>query len=248
MAADPRKRQKKLAKQKAKRKEKKHLIAKEKNLGLAQQLARSSSAPILECWRGSELFESGIGYVMFSRQLPNGFVAFAVFLVDSYCLGVKGAFGGIISRTAYDGQFHPNKLPQQPLYLKPECARKLVEEAVAYAQEIGLAPHPDYHKATAIFGDIEAFHCDEEFEFGFEGLPYFIAGPTDSPQRCQMILNSLARTCGPNNFKYLISNQRFVNQINVPGSSFPGIEMELPGFDLVDEDDFEEGEDDQEEE
>ena len=37
----------------------------------------------------ANLWKAGIGHVLLSRQLGSGEVAFAVFLVDMYCFGVK---------------------------------------------------------------------------------------------------------------------------------------------------------------
>ena len=38
----------------------------------------------------------------------------------------------------------------------------------AYAAGLGLQPHPDYHKAKLLFGDIDPSACQDEFEFGKE--------------------------------------------------------------------------------
>src|SRR4029077_20110405 len=86
--------------------------------------------------------------------------------------------------------------------MEPACARKLVEGAVAYAHELGFAPHPDYQTAKVIFGDIDSSQCEEEFEYGKDGKPFFFAGPNDSPARCRQILDTLARTRGQGNFHF----------------------------------------------
>ena len=51
---------------------------------------RSCTAPAM-----SDRSDEGIGEVLVSRRLNNGNVAFSVFLVDMYCLGVKDAFADI---------------------------------------------------------------------------------------------------------------------------------------------------------
>ena len=86
----------------------------------------------------------------------------------------------------------------------PEYIRKLVEDAVEYARSIGFEPHADYQEAKAIFGDIDASACREEFQFGHEGKPFFISGPHDSPAKCARIVRTLLDHCGQGNFDYLL--------------------------------------------
>src|SRR5438105_3691381 len=105
MAADPRKRQKKLERRAAKRKEKKHLIVREQSAGLGERLTAAAAAPVLHAWVTDDLWTQGMGWVLLSRQLPNGYVAVVVFLVDRYCLGVKNALAEIVSRFEYDSKF-----------------------------------------------------------------------------------------------------------------------------------------------
>jgi hypothetical protein len=91
-----------------------------------------------------------------------------------------------------------------PIQLKPECARKLVEGAVQYALDLGLPPHVDYRTAKLIFGDISSEACAEEYAFGKDGKPFFIAGPHDSPARCEQILRTLRNHCGLEGHHFLI--------------------------------------------
>jgi hypothetical protein len=49
------------------------------------------------------------------------------------------------------------------------CARKLVEEALACAKDLGFEPHADYRIARFIFGDIEANACPARFTFDQNG-------------------------------------------------------------------------------
>jgi hypothetical protein len=141
--------------------------------------------------------------VLVSRRLPSGNVAFAVFLVDVYCLGVKDVFFNVASRTQYDAKMYGKMFTEyEPVELKPEAARKLIEGAVEYARGLGLPPHPDYRKAAAIFGGIDASSCTDSFSYGKDGKPLFIAGPYDSPERCIQILDTVAAHCGPNGPHY----------------------------------------------
>jgi len=192
MAIDPRKRQKKLQRRKAKQKAERRELIRRESLGLHPRMTQASAAPILHCCAMEAIFHSGIGSVLVSRQLPNGNVAFAVFLVDMYCLGVKNVIVNIFPRARYDRDLYGKMTRQGGLIpFKPECARKLVEGAVQYALDLGLPPHPDYRTGRLIFGDVPAEACSEQYTYGKDGKPLFIPGPYDDPVRCRAILSAI---------------------------------------------------------
>jgi hypothetical protein len=205
MATDPRKRQRKLERRAGKRKEKKHVIAREQSAGLAKRLTEAVRHPVLHCWVTEVLWTEGIGQVLLSRLLPNGTVAVAAFLVDRFCLGVKDAFGLILGRSTYEERFVRESRSRFPVHdVSPAEARKLLEDAVAYARGLGIAPHPDYETAMVLFGDVDASECQKEFEFGKDGKPFFVAGPRDTPERSRQIVSILTHSCGPGGFEYII--------------------------------------------
>jgi hypothetical protein len=194
MAADPRKRRKKLAKRTAKRKAKHHEMAREKSVGLPERMTAAAGYPILDSLVTTGLWDTGMGSVILSRELPAGGVAVAIFLVDRYCLGVKDAIAKIASRYEYDTEIlHKMRSQSQFRPITPETARGFVESAVEYAGSLGMPPHPDYHRARLIFGDIDPAAATEQLEFGKDGKPLFIAGPNDTPARCRQIMATLQR-------------------------------------------------------
>jgi hypothetical protein len=209
MAVDPRKRQKQLQRRAAKRKDKHQLVTREKFASVPERIAAANKYPILDCWMTSSLWTQGIGWVCLSRELPNGFVACAIFLVDRYCLGVKDVIMDVTSRFAYD-----SKMSRQSRSLgkrervSPAKLRKFVEDAVAYAQSLGLPPHADYAAAARIFGNIDPVECTETFEFGKDGKPFFIGGPHDTPERCRRIVHALEQACGTGGYDYLMAISR----------------------------------------
>src|SRR4051812_37494402 len=105
MPTDPRKRQKKLERRNARRKEKRHVQVREASAGLASQLSAASRFPVLHCWISKTLDDEGLGWVLLSRQTPSGDVAVVVFLVDRYCLGVKDTHGEVLGRFSYDQKY-----------------------------------------------------------------------------------------------------------------------------------------------
>jgi hypothetical protein len=232
MPADPRKRQKKMERRSAKRKDKKHAVVRQENAGLAERLAAASKFPVLDCWIGDDIDTQGIGWVVLSREFPNRQVAVASFLVDRYCLGVKNVFAELLGSSSYDAKYVRKMTADMPSHnAAPADARKLLEEAVAYARRLGLAPHPDYPKAMHLFGDVDPTDSQAAFEFGKDGKPFFVSGPNDTPERCRQIVAILTKTCGAGRFHYLVS---------ISGSP-RGEDMRIVGPDdeLIDEvDDF----------
>lgn len=180
-------RQKRLAKQKQKRNVKRIQISRLNSNDPTDRLAQVERWPIIETLVPGPLWETGIGQCIIARRVSGVEVAVGVFLVDTYCLGVKDAFWKIVSepeyrelRTRIDG--HGRLLNVTPEYLS-----KLVHCAADYAQELGFSPHADFRHARLLLGDIDPSLCSEEFEFGKDGSPLYINGPNESPEKAQRI-------------------------------------------------------------
>jgi hypothetical protein len=205
MPSDPRKRQRKLERRASKRKHKKHQLVKEMQGALGRQLTAATKFPPLDTLINETVWTEGLGWVLFSRELPNGSIAVALFLVDRYCLGVKNALATIVGRFIYQSDFMRKIRAGFPCReVSPATVRKLVEEAVAYAHDLGFQPHADYDKAKLLFGDVDPSESTEQFEFGKDGMPLFISGPNDTPERCRQILKTLADTRGPDQSNFVI--------------------------------------------
>jgi hypothetical protein len=67
-----------------------------------------------------------------------------------------------------------------------------------------LPPHADYGIARRIFGDISAEACSEEFTYGKDGKPLFIAGPYDDEAKCQRVLRLMEKHRGPGGSHYIM--------------------------------------------
>jgi hypothetical protein len=205
MALDARKRQKKVERRHAKQKAKRRVLGRRAASGLAARIEKAASAPILHCGSTDALWNVGMGNVLLSRQLAYGRVAFGAFLVDACCLGVKNAWSSVMPRSEYEESVYGSILETFPFVeTTPEFARTVVEGAVDYARDLGFEPHPDYRAARMIFGQIDPEACSEEFRYGRNGKPFFVAGPDDSPFRCESVIAQLAHYCGPDGFDYFV--------------------------------------------
>lgn len=74
----------------------------------------------------------------------------------------------------------------------------MVTQAVAYAQNLGFDPHPDFEVARHVLGE-KGEDCKERvFKFGGpDGKPLFMAGPEDDPQA---IIDKLTARLGKDGF------------------------------------------------
>jgi hypothetical protein len=164
-----------------------------------------------EAWRSVNLFDSGCGYLAVSRFKADGRVEAGFFLLDVFCLGVKDAgFHQFSSIADYQEGLVDRLFPSgNSVRMTPEAARKLTEDAISYARELGFSPGADYKKASRVFGGITTANCDEQFTFGKDGKPFYIQGPSESPTRVEMILRALEARCGEGGYHYIIAGDNF---------------------------------------
>jgi len=158
-----------------------------------------------EAYISEDLFEAGIGQVVVCRFKGDGRVEAGVFLVDVFCLGVKDAFFGISPNEA---QFREEYLGEVLAKTTPRpgaWGRKLVEDAVGFAQSLGISPCADYKKGARVFGGINAADCKETFVFGKAGRPLLMGTPEDDPERLARIQAMLKARLGEDNFDYIVS-------------------------------------------
>lgn len=175
-----------------------------------------------EAYVSSNLFEAGIGHVAVARFRGSGDAEIGVFLLDTFCLGVKDAFFTRTSAVEYDRSILERIIPAaNRQQLDPPSARKLVEGAVAYAQSLGLAPHPDYKQGCRVFGGIKTSDSTATFAFGKDGKPFYVQGPHDSFAKCLRIMNQLRTRCGKDGFDFLVTANETENR-----------ELERAGFEI----------------
>jgi len=151
-----------------------------------------------------DLFGQGIGWVIIARFKAKGQrVQVGVFLVDVFCLGAKLAVHEDCDLEDYRRRIREHYRSSFPMVpVEPCCARKLVEQAVHYAQSLGLAPHRDYRKAARVFGGVQAAQCARQFTFGYEGKPFYRRGPRETEAQALRIVRHLEKCLGPGKYDY----------------------------------------------
>ena len=205
---DEQRRQKKLARKAAKRK--KNVAAKKAfhgpGIGVppGKQVAFVAGMPVHECLVPRGLFDLGLGSVVVSRRMPNGDIGFAIFLVDVFCLGVKNCLFAVVPRGEYESRIEDLRQREGVERIQPACAVKLIENAGAYARDLGFSPHREYEAIKKIFGDINPALCPQEFKFGKDGKPRYISGPHETMADSERIIDILNKKLGPGRFDYMM--------------------------------------------
>jgi len=197
-------RARKMARNAAKKKHVKHHSGGGISTHIGCSTAVLKQSPIHMASISNSIFEKGMGPVVISRKLPDGRIAAGMFLLDIYCLGVKNAFLFIKTPPEFDEAIEGFYGADNYRSVSPAYARKLIEGSVAYAEDLGFKPHRDYREAARILGDIDPEECTEEFVFGKNGKPLYIAGPNDSKAMARRIISQLQNKCGPDGAHYIV--------------------------------------------
>ena len=202
MALSEKQKQKKLAKKKQKRK------AQVKAINPIQpamdKAIKYAEFPIHECLIPSNLFETGLGNVILTRRISGGDIAVSAFIVDVFCLGVKDTLFKVASEYEYEATLKPRLVSGiEFVKIHQTCARKLVEGAVQYAENLGFNSHPDYKNTKNIFGDIDSNACSVKYVYGKDGKPFYMRGPHESMNDVKNIIDKLSKKCGEGGFDYM---------------------------------------------
>ncbi len=203
MAQNAKKRQQKLAARNARRSRRK--MVKAKPVALATRIEQAAHWPVISARISVDLFEQGIGTALLVRQAVNGTMAFAHFLVDTWCMGVKDAYVKVLNpveAAAWNSHISSNFDRMKPV--SPEYLRKLILKSIEYSLSLGIQPATDYTFCSKILDGIDESQCRDEFAFGKDGKPMLMPGPNDSMARIRQIMESLHQSQGADNFDYIM--------------------------------------------
>ena len=162
-----------------------------RNDTLAERVIRASRAPIQHCLVPETLFDAGIGTVVLARGFTSNHLTLGLFLVDTWCLGVKDAYFRSADAETFESMMATvnETTPMAPV--DPSYARKLLRDAAAWSASIGFSPHRDFAAVERLFGDVSADASDATFQFGGEGKPFYVSGPSESPAQVRHRIEQL---------------------------------------------------------
>lgn len=164
---------------------------------LPTQVLRAAQTPIQHCLLCGGLFDSGMATLILARGVTSYNLALGGFLIDTWCLGVKDTFFHTIGAESFEDLLAKMEAAGPVTSVDPAYARKLLRDAAAWAASLGIAPHRDFAVLDKLFGDVDADSCDVTFQFGRDGEPTYISGPSESSaqvaHRVRVIGNVLQR-------------------------------------------------------
>lgn len=176
------------------------------------ELKGANLLPIYECLviKGWDEQENGFAQIVISRRASVFIVHSAVFLVDYYCLGVKDVIVKT-NQTLAEYRKHIREIESlnegEFVKFPVPFAHNFIYSAVEYAREIGFEPNADFEAARCLLDDRNAHINDPfDFEFGFEGRPFYIQGPDDN---AASILSKLDRNVGRGKYKFTTADEFF---------------------------------------
>jgi hypothetical protein len=179
--------QTRLAKQKAKRESRRRQLALRSSSNPAIRLAAADRWPVAASLVPENLWSMGLGNLLIARRTPEGQLACGIFLVDVFCLGVKDAVWKIVGSTQFNSLRRELEAHGRLENVTPEHFAKLVYRAADYGQSLGFPPHRDFRHAQQLLAGIDPSQCPDEFEFGREGRPLYIRGPSESMDEARII-------------------------------------------------------------
>ena len=194
-------------------KQRKQVVAGKRRLELVEsalgpRARRVAQSPIQLCAIHGEVVdgavEDGIASIVLARGRSPRFVTAAIFLVDTYCLGIKDVLFTDFEADELDLLCEGMAATAPLSEVEPAYARKLLHEAAAWGASIGFRPHRDFVAAEQIFGDVSADDCDVAFSFGREGKPLYVPGATETRTQVRQRLAHLLSRFGPEGFDYVV--------------------------------------------
>lgn len=160
---------------------------------------RARSLEIGTCYISEDMTECGEGHVIVTRRHTGGRISVAIYLVDTYCLGVKDSF----FRLRLEEEELEEMLDSAPNLR--ECsyneAHNWVYGAIAWAEEAGIEPD----KSFAVTQYMLEEDTDDipliEYEFGRAGKHLLMA---NSNLEASRYLPLLKKNLGEGNFTFTI--------------------------------------------
>ena len=188
--------QKRVAKQKARRAEKRAKELKRTSTDPAIRLAAAGKWPVVQALVAEGLWTRGIGSMAIARRESEAGLVFGIFLVDVYCLGVKSAFWKAGTRHDFKELVERMEQTETMRAIEPACLVKILRGAVEYARSFGFQPDPDYRHASMLLDGIDPAGCPQEFKYGRDGKPFYVQGPHESSAEAAAIMQRINEAGG----------------------------------------------------
>ena len=124
-----------------------------------------------------------------------------MYLVDTYCLGLKNTFcNANISLEEYQRVKLNTFKETVQVPCPPGEVGKIIFGAIESASRLGFEPQKDFDLARFVLKGLPINDYDLTLEFGNDGKPLYIAGPDDD---FEAIIETLRKNVGEDNFHFI---------------------------------------------
>ena len=151
------------------------------------------------CYVSEDMTSYGEGYVAVTRKHTGGRTSIAVYLIDTFCLGVKDSY----FRLRLEEDELEELLDRAPAIR--ECsyeeAHNWVYGAISWAEEAGIDPHKSFNVTQYMLEEDTDDIPLIEYDFGYKGKHLLVA---DSTAEVNRYLPLLEKNLGEGNYDYTI--------------------------------------------
>lgn len=170
---------------------------------------RARKLPIYECLINEGWEDEGFAHITVSRKHVNGNLSWGVFLVDTYCLGIKDCFYMFNEpESVYQEQMEAFQNDFEIETCDYPLAHNIIYGAEEFAGHFEFSPHKDFKVAQYILEEDDDSIEIIDIDFGKDGKPLYVSGPYDDLAKRDRILATLTRTAGLGNFHFVMDSDQ----------------------------------------
>jgi hypothetical protein len=169
---------------------------------LPARVLRAAHAPIQHCFLTEAIFDLGMGTLVLARGATPHHLALSSFLLDVFCLGIKDVMFEAVESEVFEMYMAATDAGSPMVSIDPGDGRKLLRDLAGWSQSIGFAPHRDFAAVERIFGDVSVDASDAVFQFGRDGKPVYIPGPSETAPLIRRRIAQLQESLGDDGFGF----------------------------------------------
>lgn len=162
---------------------------------------KSRTLPIGECYITPNWKENGISQIIVTRIRPSGNLAVGIFLVDTFCIGVKDAtYYTNMSESEFSDMIQRYESGPGLEKILYDEAHNIIYGAIGYAEDAGIKPAKDFKIAQYILEEDTENIPLIEYEYGKNGKHFLVI---NKDRREMPYLHKLKMTL-VNDFDYIM--------------------------------------------
>jgi len=139
---------------------------------------RARKLPVYKCEINDDWEEAGLAQILVYRQHVNKHLTVGIYLVDTFCVGVKDTFY-YFNEPDYSLYEMLGRAPFAREIISYELAHNIIYGALAYAEDLGIAPDPAFKLTRQILEEDTENIPLIEVPFGRNGKPVLVLKPGD---------------------------------------------------------------------